>query len=125
MGVSRTNQLPPDIQERLARLQQLQSTLQSLVIQKQRLELEQRETERALKTLEGIPPGTKVYRSVGAILVERDRDEVISELSERRDFLEMRSKVLSKQEEKTRERLDSLQKRLQQELNLQMGQGGP
>lgn len=121
MVVSRANQLPPEIQERLARLQQLQSTLQSLVVQKQRLELEQRETERALKTLEGIPPGTKVYRSVGAILVEREKEEVISELSERMVFLEMRSKVLSKQEEKTRERLDSLQKRLQQELNLQVG----
>jgi len=125
MGVSRANQLPPDIQERLARLQQLQSTLQSLVLQRQRLDLEQRETERALKTLEGVPPGTKVYKSVGAILVERDKDEVVSELSDRKEFLEMRSKVLSKQEDKTRERLNSLQKRLQKELNLQLGPSGP
>jgi len=125
MGVSRVNQLPPDIQERLARLQQLQSTLQSLVLQRQRLDLEQRETERALKTLEGVPPGAKVYKSVGAILVERDKDEVVSELSDRKEFLEMRSKVLSKQEDKTRERLNSLQKRLQKELNLQLGPSGP
>jgi len=125
MGVSRVNQLPPDIQERLARLQQLQSTLQSLVLQRQRLDLEQRETERALKTLEGVSPGTKVYKSVGAILVERDKDEVVSELSDRKEFLEMRSKVLSKQEDKTRERLNSLQKRLQKELNLQLGPSGP
>jgi prefoldin beta subunit len=115
MSVSRVNQLPPDIQERLARLQQLQSTLQSLVLQRQRLDLEQRETERALKTLEGVPSETKVYKSAGAILVERDKDEVVSELSDRKEFLEMRSKVLSKQEDKTRERLNSLQKRLQKE----------
>ena len=125
MDVSRVNQLPPDIQERLARLQQLQSTLQSLVLQRQRLDLEQRETERALKTLEGVSPGTKVYKSVGAILVERDKDEGGSELSDRKEFLEMRSKGLSKQEDKTRERLNSLQKRLQKELNLQLGPSGP
>ncbi len=122
--MSRVNQLPTDIQERLARLQQLQSTLQSLVIQKQRLDLEQRETERALKTLEGITSETKVYKSVGAILVERDKDEVVNELSERKEFLGMRTKVISKQENKTRDRLNNLQKRLQQELNLQLGQSG-
>lgn len=123
--MSRVSQLPPDIQERLARLQQLQSTLQSLVLQRQRLDLEHRETERALKTLEVVPSEAKVYKSAGAILVERDKDEVVSELNDRKEFLEMRSKVLSKQEDKTRERLNNLQKRLQKELNLQLGSSGP
>lgn len=124
MGMSRVEQLTPETQERLARLQQLQSTLQSLVVQKQRLDLEQRETERALKTLEDVPSGTKVYKSVGAILVEKDKDEVVKELNERKEFLEMRSKVISKQEDKTRERLTGLQRRLQEELSLQLGQSG-
>lgn len=121
--MSQMNRLPPEIQERLARLQQLQSTLQSLVLQKQRLDLELRETERALKTLDGVPPGTKAYKSVGAILVEKKKDELVNELSERKEFLEMRSKVISRQENKTRERLTSLQQRLQKEL--QLGSAGP
>lgn len=118
-------QLPPHIQERLARLQQLQNTMQSLLLQKQRLDLELSETERALETLEGISSETKAYKSVGAILVEKERDELIKELSERKEFLEMRSKVLGRQEDKTRERLTSLQKTLQKELNLQPGPSGP
>jgi len=117
-------QLPPQIQERLARLQQLQNTLQSLLLQKQRLDIEMSETDRALKTLEGVSPETKVYRSVGAVLVEKKRDEVVKELSERKEFLEMRSKVLTKQEGKTRGRLTSLQQTLQRELNLQAGPSG-
>lgn len=115
--MSSVNQLPPNIQERLARLQQLQNTLQSLVLQKQRLDLEQSETERALKTLEATPSDRKMYKSEGAILVEKKKVEIVKELSERKEFLEMRSKVLTKQENKTRERLTGLQQTLQRELN--------
>jgi len=111
-----SERLPPKIQEQLAKIQQLQNTLQSLLIQKQRLELELSETERALKALESIPEGARVYKAVGTILVEKSRDEVVKELSERKEFLEMRSKVLARQETKTRERLTALQRSLQREL---------
>ena len=115
--MSGVGQLPPNIQEKINRLQQLQNTLQQLVLQKQRLEMERNESERALKTLEDVTSETKVYKSAGAILVEKDRDVVVKELNERLEFLEMRSKVLAKQEGNTRKRLISLQESLQQELN--------
>lgn len=118
-------QLPPDIQERLARLQQFQNTLQQLVMQKQRLDLEMSETERALKTLETTPSDRKMYKSEGAILVEKKKDELVKELIERKEFLEMRSKVLTKQENKTRERLTNLQQTLQMELNKRPDLGSP
>lgn len=122
--MSGVSQLPPNVQERLARYQQLQNTLQSLALQKQRLDLELNETERALKTLEGVQSDVKMYKSVGAILVEKDKDELVKELNERKDFLGMRSKVLTRQDSKTRERLTSLQESLQKELNLQQGPVG-
>ena len=123
--MSSITQLPPDIQERLARLQQLQNTLQQLVLQKQRLDLEMSETERALKTLETTPSDRKMYKSEGAILVEKKKDELVKELIERKEFLEMRSKVLTKQENKTRERLTNLQQTLQMELNKRPDLGSP
>ena len=116
--MSGTNQLPPNIQEKLNRLQQLQSTLQQLVLQKQRLDLERGESERALKLLDDLPSDKKVYKSAGAILVEKDQDAVVKELKERLDFLEMRAKVLAKQEGNARERLTGLQDSLQQDLKL-------
>jgi prefoldin beta subunit len=112
------NQLPPNIQEKLNRLQQLQNTLQQLVIQKQRLDLERGESERALKLLDDITSDKKVYKSAGAILVEKEKDDVVKDLKERLDFLEMRAKVLAKQEGNTRERLTGLQESLQQDLKL-------
>lgn len=119
--MSDSSQLPPSIQEKLTRLQQLQNTMQQLILQKQRLDLELSESDRALKTLEDVPSDAKVYKSAGAILVEKKKDDVVRELKERREFLEMRSKVLAKQEGNTRERLTSLQESLQKELNLKSG----
>ena len=123
--MSNVGQLPPNIQDKISRLQQLQNTLQQLLLQKQRLDLERNESERALKTLDGVTSETKVYKSAGAILVEKDRDAVVKELKDRLDFLEMRSKVLAKQEGNTRERLTSIQESLQQELSLGSDSRGP
>ena len=123
--MSNVGQLPPNIQEKISRLQQLQNTLQQLILQKQRLDLERNESERALKTLDGVTSETKVYKSAGAILVEKDRDAVVKELKDRLDFLEMRSKILAKQEGNTRERLTSIQESLQQELSLGSDARGP
>ena len=58
--MSALNQLPPNIQEKLNRLQQLQSTLQQLVLQKQRLDLERSESERALKLIDSVASDKKV-----------------------------------------------------------------
>lgn len=123
--MSNVGQLPPNIQEKISRLQQLQNTLQQLILQKQRLDLERNESERALKTLDDVTSETKVYKSAGAILVEKDLDDVVKELKERLEFLEMRSKVLTKQEGNTRERLTSIQESLQKELNLGSNTRGP
>lgn len=119
--MSNLSQLPPDIQEKLSRMQQLQNMLQQLVVQKQRLELELTESDRALKTLEDTPSDAKVYKSAGAVLVEKDKDIVVKELTDRKEFLDMRSKVLAKQETNTRERLTQLQENLQKDINQQMG----
>lgn len=123
--MSSPSQLPPNIQEKLTRLQQLQNTMQQLVLQKQRLEIEMSESDRALKTLEDVSSDAKVYKSAGAILVEKNKENVVKELKDRREFLEMRSKVLYKQEGNTRERLTKLQESLQKELNQQLGSVGP
>jgi len=116
--MSDLSQLPPNVQERIARLQQLQNTMQQLLAQKQRLEAEKTETERAITALNETPEGAKVYKSVGAVLVEKDKVAVVKERTDRKDYLEMREKVLVKQEEKTKEKLTGLQETLQKELGL-------
>jgi prefoldin beta subunit len=112
-------QLPPKIQERLQRLQNLQNTLQQILVQKQQIEIETMESKKALETLKDITSDSKVYKSVGAVLVEKPKDIVMKELDERSDFLDMRMKVIIRQEEKTKERIAEVQETLQRELGLQ------
>jgi len=118
INMSGIGQLPPQVQERLQRLQNLQNTLQQLMVQKQRIEMEQAESDKALETLKITAEGNKVYKSVGAVLVERSKEDVVKELEERKEFLEMRLKVIVKQEEKTREKMTGIQETLQKELGL-------
>jgi len=109
-------ELPPQVQEQLARLQQLQQTLQSVVTQKQQLEMESTETDKALAELEKSTDDTPVYKSVGSILVKSDRQTLLTELKERKELLTTRVTVLGKQEERTRERLKEVQEKLQERL---------
>jgi prefoldin beta subunit len=109
-------ELPPQLQEQLVRLQQLQQTLQSVVTQKQQLELELNETDKALSELEKSTDETPVYKSVGSILVKSSRQTLLTELKERKELLTTRVTVLGKQEERTRERLKEVQEKLQERL---------
>jgi prefoldin beta subunit len=109
-------QLPPQLQEQLVRLQQLQQTLQSVVTQKQQLELELNETDKALAELEKSTDENPVYKSVGSILVKSNRQTLITEFKERKELLTTRVTVLGKQEDRTRERLKEVQEKLQERL---------
>jgi prefoldin beta subunit len=116
--MSNMGQLPPQVQERLQRLQNLQNTYQQLLVQKQQIEMEKMESEKALETLKDVAAGSKVYKSVGAVLVEKPKDDVVKELDDRVEFLVMRLKVFVKQEDKTREKMTSIQETLQKELGM-------
>ena len=109
-------ELPPQIREQLLRLQQMQQTLQTIVTQKQQLELELAEAEKAISELEKVDEGTDVYKSVGSILLKADRQSLINELKERKELLNTRVTVLSRQEERTRVKIKELQERLQERL---------
>ena len=109
-------ELPPQVQEQIVRLQQLQQTLQSVVAQKQQLELELNETDKALSELEKSTDDTPVYKSVGSILVKSNRQTLLTELKERKELLTTRVTVLGKQEERTRGRLKEVQEKLQERL---------
>jgi prefoldin beta subunit len=109
-------ELPPQLQEQLARLQQLQQTLQAVVTQKQQLEIENNEADRAVQELEKTTDETPVYKSVGSLLVKSDRQSLLKELKERKELLGTRITVLGRQEERTKERLKELQEKLQERL---------
>jgi prefoldin beta subunit len=110
------SRLPPQVQQRLLRLQQLQQTLQAVLMQKQQLELELTEVEQALSELEKLTDSATIYKSIGSLLVKAEKGKVITELNERKGLLNMRINVLGKQEERLRTQVKDLQTKLQRDL---------
>lgn len=111
------SRLPPRVQERLLRLQQLQQTLQSVLVQKQQVELELTEIEQALSELQKLADAAVIYKAVGSLLVKSEKAKVTSDLNDRKELLNMRASVLGKQEERLRGQLKDLQTKLQQDLS--------
>ncbi|MEM2342302.1 MAG: prefoldin subunit beta [Candidatus Bathyarchaeia archaeon] len=114
--MSEETKLPPAVQERLLRLQQLQETLQTILTQKQQLDLELLEIDRALSELEKVSDDTVIYKSIGSLLIRTEKSKVISELNERKELVSMRVSVLTKQEERLRSQIRELQEKLQKDL---------
>jgi len=110
------SKLPPQVQERLLRLQQLQQTLQAILTQKQQLELGLTETEQALSELEKLDETVVIYKSIGSLLVRSEKAKVTTELNEQKELLNMRIGVLGKQEERLRSQVKDLQAKLQRDL---------
>ncbi|MCJ7770599.1 prefoldin subunit beta [Candidatus Bathyarchaeota archaeon] len=108
--------ITPQLQEQLQRLQQLQQTLEAVVAQRQQLEMESVEVNRALSELEKIADEGLVYKSIGSLLVRAEKKKVIDELVERKELLATRIMVLQRQQTRADERLKELQKSIQNQL---------
>jgi prefoldin, beta subunit, archaeal len=113
--------LPPDAEEKLEKLQSLQTTARQLAAQKEQSERALTESKTALAALEEIDPATDMYRSVGSLLVETDYGTAEEDLGEKVESLQIRVDQLERQEERIRDQFESLQEDLQQLLG---GLGG-
>jgi prefoldin beta subunit len=111
------SKLPPQVQERLLRLQQLQQTLQSVLVQKQQVEIELTEIEQALSELQKMSDDAVIYKAIGSLLVKSEKAKTVADLNERKELFNMRATVLGKQEERLRSQIKDLQTKLQQDLS--------
>ena len=109
--------LPPQVQERLLRLQQLQQTLQAVLAQKQQVELEMTEIDQASGELQKLADDAVIYKATGSLLIRTEKGKISTDLVERKELLSTRTSILAKQEERLRGQLKDLQTKLQQDLN--------
>ena len=107
-------EIPPWLREQVSRLQQLQQNLQAIMMQKQQVELEVVESDRALEELKKIEQDNTVYKSAGPLLIKANREEVLKELEEKRDLLNTRTMVLGKQETGVKENLKEVENKINQ-----------
>jgi len=118
--VSEEMALPPKVQQRLMRYQQLQQTLQAIAARKQQLRLELMEVENALKALSEADDATPVYKSVGALLIRAEKAKLIQELEDKKSVIELHLERLETQEKRAQEELKDIEAKLRRDLG-----GGP
>ncbi len=114
--------LPPEAQEKLETLQDLQETAQNVSEQKQQTETALSDAQAALSALEDVDDDSVMYREVGELLIETNYDDASEQLEAKVDRLEVRAEQLGKQESRVQEKFEKLQEELQQMLS---GAGGP
>ncbi len=98
-------QMPPWLQEQIMKLQQSQQNLQSIMTQKQHLEMENAETAKALEELKKVADGDTVFKHAGTVLIKSTKKELNDELEEKQEMAKTRVTVLEKQETRVKESL--------------------
>ncbi|MEM1524626.1 MAG: prefoldin subunit beta [Nitrososphaerales archaeon] len=109
-------EIPPWLREQLARFEQLQQNLQAILMQKQQVELELAGIEKAVNELKKLGPDDVVYKSAGPLLLRVKRDNILSELEEKRELANTRVMVLAKQESRVRESVRELQMKIDEAI---------
>jgi prefoldin beta subunit len=112
--MSQNQQIPPMVQEQLAKLQQTQQNLQMIMAQKQQLELEQLETEKALVELNKANDDDAVFKHAGTILIKSNKKDLIEELEEKKELAKTKASLLAKQEERLKTGLKEQETKIQE-----------
>ncbi|HMB44799.1 MAG TPA: prefoldin subunit beta [Candidatus Methanoperedens sp.] len=111
-----SSELPPQIQNQLAQLQQIQQQAQALAAQKNQIEINLKETELALGELEKLDDTAVVYRAIGDLLIKTEREKTTNALIEKKDTLSLRTETITRQEERIQKRFQQLQEQLKQAI---------
>ena len=109
-------EVPPWLKEQLERYEQLQQNLQSVLVQKQQVDLEIIEISKALEELNKLADDVKVYKSAGTVMVSSNKADVVKELTESKDLSNTKITVLNKQEERLKESLKEVQEKLDETM---------
>ena len=114
--MSAGQQMPPWLQEQIAKMQQSQQNLQSILMQKQQVEMENAESDRALEELKKASDDDQVFKYAGTILIKSDKKSIIDELEEKKELSKTKSTVLAKQEERLKTSLQEQEQKIQEML---------
>ena len=112
--MSSNPQIPPIVQEQLAKLQQTQQNFQSILMQKQQLESQKLETEKALEELKKASDDEAVFKHAGTIMIKSNKKELLEELEEQMELAKTKASLLAKQEERLKVTLQEQETKIQE-----------
>lgn len=114
--MSGSGEIPPQVQNQLAQLQQLKVQIEAVGRQKMQVEALLKDSENALEELEKLDKKSVIYRGVGELMIKADKEEVTTDLSEKKETYDLRLKTLERQEERVQKKYQQLQQQLREAL---------
>jgi prefoldin beta subunit len=108
--------ISPKVQNQIAMLQQMQQQMQTIGAQKAQYEVAIREAKRANEELSDVSEDSPVFMSVGTVMMEKKKEDVVRKLNEKIETLELRIKSLEKQEALLSGKFEQLQSQIKQAL---------
>jgi prefoldin beta subunit len=112
--MSSNQQIPPMVQEQLAKFQQTQQNFQSIIMQKQQLESEKLEIEKALEELKKASDDELVFKHAGTIMIKSNKKDLIEELEEQVELAKTKASILVKQEDRLKTTLKEQETKIQE-----------
>mgnify|MGYP001179847597 FL=1 len=109
--------ISPQLQEQLVKFEQLRKTLEAIPMQRQQVDLQILEINKALEELDKINENTTVYKSAGTIMIKANKDSLIKELTEAKDLGNSQLTLLKKQETRVMENIKELETKIRQSAN--------
>ena len=103
-----------DTEKKIQQFQIIEQQLDNIILQKQNFQVQLAENENASVELE--KSNKTPYKIIGTIMVSSERSSLLKDLKESREIIELRLKTLEKQENNLKEKAESLQKDLMEEL---------
>lgn len=100
-------------ENKLNQLQMLEQSMQNMLMQKQQFQLQQVETESALKELEKVD---EAYKIIGNIMVLSKKTDLKEDLTSKKEIIELRIKTMEKQEAQLRDKASKLQNEVMKEM---------
>lgn len=103
-----------DSERKLQQLQMLEQSISTLSMQKQQFQMQQLELENAMKELESVK---EAYKIVGNIMVLTKKEDLLKDLSTKKETVGLRIKTLEKQENQFKEKAQTLQNDVLKEMS--------
>lgn len=116
---SEFDRLSPQLKQEILQIQQLQQQAQVMVQQRLQMELQLKETEKAVEELSKLKDTSEIYKNIGTLLIKSEKKDVSEELAEKKETLELRIKTFKKQEERIEGKLKEMQTKIQKALKTQ------
>jgi len=107
-------EISKESEKKITQLQLIEQSMQNLLMQKQQFQLQQVEIESALKELEKV---NEAYKIVGNIMVLSKKDDLKTDLTSKKEVVELRIKNMEKQESQLRDKASKLQEEVMKEMS--------